>query len=270
MSSVKRVSVVTVCFNAAHTIAETLASVAAQRGVEVEHIVIDGGSSDDTMAIVTRFPHMAIVVSEPDKGLYDAMNKGLDRATGDLVGFLNADDFLSEPDALAAIARAGEDADAVIAGVAMVDQDRPDRVRRYYAVRRYRPWMLSLGHMPPHPTFYARPSMLREVGRFDDSFRIAGDFDLILRLFCAGPLRLARVDRALVGFRHGGVSTQGLKAKATLTNEVARSLASAGYRAPKLRSFARYLLKLPQYLRRPAQYRGRGLIAKVGSDVHGH
>lgn len=249
-------SVVTVCFNSAATIGDTLASVAAQRGVAVEHIVIDGGSTDGTMEIVRRRPHVTVAVSEPDKGPYDAMNKGLARATGDYVGFLNADDFLSAPDALAAMAEAAEaaDADAVIAGVAMVDQNDPGAVRRYYAVRSYRPWMLALGHMPPHPTFYARTAMLREAGGFDDGFRIAGDFDLILRLFRSRPLRLARVDRALVGFRHGGISTGGLQAKAVLTREVARALSGQGYRAAGLRARARYLLKLPQYLRRPTGF----------------
>lgn len=268
MSNVKRVSVVTVCFNAAATIADTLSSVAAQHGVDVEHIVIDGGSTDGTMAIVAGYPHVAIAVSEPDKGLYDAMNKGLDHATGDLVGFLNADDFFSEPDALAAIARAGDGMDVVVAGVAMVDQDQPDRVRRYYGIRSYRPWMLALGHMPPHPTFYARPALLRAVGKFNDSFRIAGDFDLILRLFQRGPVRLSRVDRALVGFRHGGVSTQGLKSKATLTSEVARSLAAQGFRAARVRAVARYLLKLSQYFDRPAYFAGRPATSDSGSRLN--
>lgn len=267
MSRVKRVSVVTVCFNAAETIADTLTSVAAQRGVEVEHIVIDGGSTDNTMAIVARYPHVAIALSEPDKGLYDAMNKGLDRATGDLVGFLNADDFFSEPDALAAIADAGNGMDAVVAGVAMVDQDRSERVRRYYGVRRYRPWMLALGHMPPHPTFYARPELLVAAGRFNDNFRIAGDFDLILRLFRSRPVRFSRVDRALVGFRHGGVSTQGLKSKATLTQEVAQSLAAQGYRVAKLRAAARYLLKLSQYLDRPGYFSGHPAKPEATSSI---
>lgn len=266
MPGVKRVSVVTVCLNAAATIADTLTSVAAQRGIEIEHIVIDGGSRDETMAIVARYPHVAVVVSEPDKGLYDAMNKGLDCATGDLVGFLNADDFFSEPDALAVIAQAAVDADVVVAGVAMINEDCSDRVRRYYSVRRYRPWMLALGHMPPHPTFYARPALLRAVGRFDDSFRIAGDFDLILRLFRRGSIRFKRVDRALVGFRHGGVSTQGMKSKATLTNEVARSLAAQGYRVATVRALSRYLLKLPQYFGRPAQFSGRPAAVEVASS----
>ncbi|WP_198158561.1 glycosyltransferase family 2 protein [Sphingomonas hankookensis] len=258
-----RISVVTVCFNAAATIGDTLASVAAQHGVEVEHIIIDGGSRDATMDVVRRYPHVAVAISEPDRGAYDAMNKGLARATGDYVGFLNADDFLCEPDALAAIAAAAGaiQADAVIAGVTMVDGETPDKVQRYYGIRNYRPWMLGFGHMPPHPTFYARTTLLGEAGGFDDRFRIAGDFDLILRLFRKGPLRLARVDRALVGFRHGGLSTDGLRAKATLNAEIERALRAAGLRGVKLRAMLRYLLKLPQFLMRPAKFAGRAAFA---------
>lgn len=258
-----RISVVTVCFNAAATIGDTLASVAAQRGVEIEHIVIDGGSRDATMDVIQRYPHVAVAISEPDRGAYDAMNKGLARATGDYVGFLNADDFLCEPDALAAIAAAAGSikADAIIAGVTMVDGEAPDKVQRYYGIRNYRPWMLGFGHMPPHPTFYARTALLREAGGFDDQFRIAGDFDLILRLFRKGPLRLARVDRALVGFRHGGLSTDGLRAKATLNTEIEHALRAAGLRGVKLRAMLRYLLKLPQFLMRPAKFTGRAAFA---------
>lgn len=247
-----KITVVTVCYNAAQTIADTLCSVAAQRGVEVEHVVIDGGSTDDTLKVVARFPHVALVVSEPDKGIYDAMNKGLARATGDAIGFLNADDWFCRDDALQLIAAQLADADAVIGDLVIVDGDNTSRVRRFYSSRGFRPWMLRMGHMPPHPTMYVRRAVFDRIGGFDDSYRIAGDFDFTVRLLLRpGGVRWRRVPQTLVAFRNGGASTRDVTAKLRMNREILRSLRAKGLSLSALALYARYPFKAVQLIARP-------------------
>ncbi|MCW3835395.1 glycosyltransferase family 2 protein [Sphingomonas canadensis] len=246
-----KLSIVTVSWNAAATIGDTLRSVAAQTGADIEHIVIDGGSRDDTMAIVGRFPHVARAVSEPDKGIYDAMNKGLALATGDAVGFLNSDDFFCRTDAAARIAAGLEasGADLVSGAVAIVARDDMARVRRHYRARGFQPWMLRFGHMPPHPAFYARREALVRAGGFDAGFRIAGDFELIVRLF-AGGARLHTLDETLVGFRDGGASVD----RRTMNGEILGALRRNGIASAPALLWARYPFKAVQLLRRPSDY----------------
>jgi glycosyltransferase involved in cell wall biosynthesis len=247
-----KITVVTVCYNAAGTIADTLASVAAQRGVEVEHVVIDGGSTDGTLEVVRRFPHVAALVSEPDRGIYDAMNKGLARATGDAIGFLNADDWFSRHDALALVAGGLSDAEAVVGDLVIVDADEPGRVRRFYSSRGFRAWMLRMGHMPPHPTLYVRREIFDEIGGFDDSYRIAGDFDFTVRLLLQRrATRWRRVPHTLVAFRNGGASTRDLAAKVRMNREILRSLRSKGLSLGALALYARYPFKALQLIARP-------------------
>ncbi|OWK27836.1 glycosyltransferase family 2 protein [Sphingomonas dokdonensis] len=247
-----KITVVTVCYNAAQTIADTLQSVAAQRGVEVEHVVIDGGSTDDTLAIVSRFPHVATVVSEPDKGIYDAMNKGLARATGDVIGFLNADDWFCRDDALQLVATHLADAEAVVGDLVIVDTDNTKRVRRFYSSRGFRPWMLRMGHMPPHPTLYVRREVFDELGGFDASYRIAGDFDFTVRLLLQRrATRWRRVPHTLVAFRNGGASTRNLSAKVRMNREILHSLRAKGLSLTALALYARYPFKALQLIARP-------------------
>ncbi len=247
-----KITVITVCYNAAQTIDDTLRSVVAQRGVEVEHVVIDGGSTDDTLEIVARFPHVAVVVSEHDKGIYDAMNKGLARATGDAVGFLNADDWFCRYDALQLVAAYLADADAVTGDLVIVDGDDTSRVRRFYSSRGFRPWMLRVGHMPPHPTMYVRRAVFDRIGGFNEHYRIAGDFDFTVRLFLRpGAVRWRCIPHVLVAFRNGGVSTRNLTAKLRMNREILRSLRSKGLSLGALALYARYPFKAWQLIARP-------------------
>lgn len=251
-----KITVVTVCFNAATTIGDTLRSVAAQRGVEVEHVVIDGGSTDGTLDVVATFPHVALIVSEPDKGIYDAMNKGVARATGDAVGFLNADDYFLRDDALRLVAEGLTDVDAVVGDLVIVDgagkEGGKERVRRFYSSRGFRPWMLRMGHMPPHPTLYVKRAIFEEIGAFDDSYRIAGDFDFTVRLLLQRrQTRWRRVARTLVAFRNGGASTRDMAAKVRMNREISRSLKAKGLSLTPLALYARYPFKALQLVARP-------------------
>lgn len=250
-----KVSVVTVAYNAAATIADTLQSVAAQAG-EVEHIVIDGGSTDGTAELVAAHARPGTVfVSEPDKGLYDAMNKGLARATGELVGFLNADDFFCRTDIAARLAAgAAGGADAVSGGVAIVAAADPARLVRAYPPTPFAPWMLRFAHMPPHPGFYARRAVFDRVGGFDPTIRIGADFEWMVRFFAVHRLTAAAIPETLVTLRDGGLSNQGLASRRAIAREAVTSLRRHRLGGSTALAWAKYPVKALQFLARPYQW----------------
>lgn len=221
-----KISVVTIALNSADTIADTLRSVAVQDWPDFEHIIVDGASTDGTLAVVAKNAHDRLsVVSEPDHGLYDAMNKGLARASGEVIGFLNSDDFFCRPDALSLIAAAlAWGSDSVSGQTVIVDREDVSRVRRVYGTRFYAPWMLRFGHMPSHPSFYLRRSVFDRLGGFDASYRIAGDFELMVRLFARARTTMTMIPETLVAFRDGGISTKDFRTKLALNREFRRAL----------------------------------------------
>lgn len=251
-----KISIITVAYNAAATIADTLASVQAQAGADYEHIVVDGASTDQTLAIVADYAHDRLRWhSGPDGGLYDAMNKGIAMATGDYIGFLNADDFYCRTDAVARIADRAKDApDAVAFGIAIVDQHDPSRITRSYRASGFARWMLSFGHMPPHPGFYTARTSFERIGIFDTSLRIGADFDWMTRFFHVHQLSAAFDPATIVGLREGGVSTRGLQSMRIINREasmVARRHALASH--PML-MWAKYAAKAAQLIRRPPDF----------------
>jgi glycosyltransferase len=243
-----KVSIITVAYNSAATIASTLASVEEQTHPDIEHIVVDGRSTDATMAVVERHrARLAHVLSEPDQGIYDAMNKGIALATGGIVGFLNADDVLNDAGAVAGIAAAAAaGADVVYADLVYVRNDDLRRIVRRWRSGAFHRSRLSFGWMPPHPTFYVRRSLLHEVGGFDTSLRIAADYDLMLRCLTRPATTVAYLPQVVVRMRTGGVSN------ATLTSMMRKSredlLALRRHRVGGwMTLFAKNLRKLPQY-----------------------
>lgn len=255
-----KITIVTVCFNSAATIGDTLRSVAAQVHPDIEHIVIDGASKDATLEIVQREgAHVARVVSEPDSGIYDAMNKGLRLATGDLVGFLNADDLLADSDAMARMAATASrtGADVVFGDLVYVRPDNLDSVVRYWASGEFSRQRLRLGWMPPHPAFYVRRSRLAEIGEFDTGLRIAADYDFILRTLGRCDIASAHVPGVLVRMRTGGVSNRSLATLWRKSSEDLLALRRSGIGGwPTL--VCKNLRKLPQFFVRnpPTGVRG--------------
>lgn len=250
-----KVSIITVVYNAFDTIGDTIRSVAAQLNCEFEHIIVDGVSTDGTMAVIDRLRHDRLrVVSEPDRGLYDAMNKGVAMATGELIGFLNADDFFCRTDAVERLAAAAWDVEAVAASIAIVDPATVERVIRGYGAASFRPWMLRFGHMPPHPGFYVRRTVFDRVGGFDRNLRIGADFEWMLRVFGQPGLRWRALPVTVVGLRAGGVSTRGLASMRIINREAAQSTRRHGLRSHPLLMWSRYAVKSLQLLRRPADY----------------
>ena len=225
-----RISLVTVCRNAASTIRRTLESADAQRGVELEHIVVDGASDDGTVAELEAFRPLHSrfsFVSEPDRGLYDAINKGIGRATGEVVGLLHADDEFEDAEVLADVARGIEGVDAVYGDLRFVDGE--GRSVRYYSSRRWRPWMHRIGFMPAHPTLYVRREVAGRFGGYSTDYEISADFEWMVRVLCRGGVKARYLPRTMVRMRVGGRSTAGAKAMLSLNRENVRAERANGY-----------------------------------------
>lgn len=242
-----KVSLVTVCFNSAATIRDTIESVLSQDYPSIEYIVIDGGSKDGTVEIVREYgDRIGVFVSEPDRGIYDAMNKGIQRASGDIVGLLNSDDVYTDTHVVTelvnAMLRAGTD--SVFADLVYVDQKNPARVRRYYNSGRWSPARFRFGWMPAHPTFFIRRGWYARCGLFSLDYRIAADFEILVRLLYAGGATYTHVGRAVIRMRTGGASTRGLKSSWLLNREVVRACRANGIWT----SLPLVLLKIPAKL----------------------
>jgi len=208
------ISVVTAVYNRRDTVAQALASVLSQDYPAVETIVVDGASTDGTQDVLAEFrSRVSVLVSEPDEGIYFALNKGLKLATGDVVGFLHADDLFAAADSLTSIAAAFNDptVDAVYGDLVYVRQSDVSRVVRLWTAGLCRRASMQRGWMPPHPTFYVRKSVYERLGGFDTQFRIAADYDLMTRFLFTGGIKAVYVPRILVRMRVGGVSNRSLK-----------------------------------------------------------
>jgi glycosyltransferase involved in cell wall biosynthesis len=209
-----RISVVTVCRNAADTIGEALDSFFRQSHPDKELLVIDGASTDRTLDVVSAFAQPGLtVISEPDRGLYDAMNKGLAGFGGEAVGFLNADDRYHDAGSLAAVAAALARADICYADLDFVDRERNAQVVRRWRSTPWRKGGFARGWMPAHPTFYCRRRVVDQVGRFDLQYRLAADYDFMLRALELADFDAVHVPRVLVDMGAGGASSANLKAR---------------------------------------------------------
>jgi len=240
-------SVITVCYNSAPTLARALQSVADQDWPDVEHIVIDGGSTDGTAAILDAFrPRLAHIVSEPDKGIYDAMNKGLDRASGDVICFINADDQYTSNGVLSRVAAEMErhDVEALAGDAVFFRADNPGTIIRRYRSDRFTPDRLVWGWMPAHPALFLRREVIERVGRFRTDYRIAGDFEFIIRVFHGHAVRYLHLPEVLVRMQLGGISTAGWRSKMRLNREVLRACRENGLRTNLLMIMSKYPLKL--------------------------
>lgn len=215
-------------YNSAATIETTLESVAAQNYPELEYIVIDGGSSDATVEKVRQYPDLvAELISEPDRGIYDAMNKGVLRASGEIVGILNSDDFYLRPSVLkevAAVFEADPSLDVVLGDVDFVADDDLAKPVRVYRAGRFRPWMFRFGLMPPHPAVFVRKSAYDRIGVYKLGYRIAADFDFLVRLLLIDGAKYQVANKHWVRMRTGGASTAGWKSNLISTREMLRSL----------------------------------------------
>jgi len=207
-----KISVITAVYNNRNTIAEAIESVLAQTHPLVELVVIDGGSTDGTLDVLAQFgDRITVMVSEPDDGIYHALNKGIALASGEVVGFLHSDDVFPDRDVLERVVATltASSADAVYGDLEYVQRDDASKIVRYWKSGTYSARKLRAGWMPPHPTFYARREVYERLGGFDVSMRIAADYDCMLRFFQAG-VAVAYVAQVQVRMRTGGASNRSL------------------------------------------------------------
>lgn len=228
-------SIITVTYNSEATLRDTIRSVLSQQYPNIEYIVVDGSSKDCTIDIVReyepKFNSRLKWISEPDSGLYDAMNKGIRMATGDIIGIINSDDFYYENDIIERIAKVfseNADVEAVFGDVKFVKPENLDRTVRYYAAKNFRPWRFRFGFMPPHPSFFTYKHNFERLGYYKTDYKIAADYELLIRFLNKAKLRYRYIPKSVMKMRIGGVSTSSINSTIILNKEIVRACRENG------------------------------------------
>ncbi len=245
-----KVSVITATWNSAATLRDTLESVLAQTYTDIEHIIVDGNSTDGTMDLIREYAlrHEGHIryICEPDKGIYDAMNKGIRMASGEVIGILNSDDFYTSNDT---VERLVDElvccgVDAVYGDVHFVDDKDLTRCVRYYSSESFRRWKMRFGFMPAHPSFYCRKEVYERFGLFSTSYKVAADFENLLRLIYVGKISIQYVPKDCVTMRTGGASTSGLASHRQILADHVRAYRENQVRSNALLDSLRYIYKV--------------------------
>lgn len=244
------ISVITVCYNAEKTIRETVQSVLDQDHSAIEYVIVDGASTDATLSILKSFSDSRILlVSEPDQGLYDAINKGIQMSAGDVICLLHADDVFASKQVLAEVASCfiqNPGLEALSTAVHIFKPGKMDKPYRIYKSSGFKLWQFRLGIQPPHPGFFVSRSGFEKVGYYRTQYKISGDFDWLLRALLLVRLNVRYSDLVTVYMRDGGMSSSGWKSKVLLNNEILRILKLHGIYSNKLLVYSKYLLKVFQ------------------------
>ncbi len=248
------VSIITVVYNGADTIRDCLDSVLSQTYPHLEYIVIDGGSTDGTAEIVRSYgPKIARFISEPDKGIYDAMNKGIHLATGDVIGLLNADDLYQHPHVISTVVSTLNQtgSDAVYSNMVYVDRQDTSRVLRYWSGGTYRAGSFLWGWMPAHPTLFVRRKVYEQYGVFTTALRSAADYELMLRFIHRHQIRISYLNELTVMMRAGGISNQTWRHRLRANREDAEAWRLNGIKPYFFTLWLKPLRKLGQFIRKP-------------------
>ena len=249
-----KLSIITATYNSERTLRDTMESILSQTFQDFEYIIVDGSSKDATLDIIREYEPLfrgkMRYVSEPDKGIYDAMNKGFAMATGDVIGILNSDDFFTSDDVLQEVVDgfAGEYVDAVYADIHFVGTDDLTKCVRYYSSSVFRPWMMRFGMIPAHPSFYCRKAVYDQYGSFDTTYRIAADFEILLRLIFIHRIRTRYVKKDFVTMRLGGASTTGYGSWSLIMKEHLQIMKRHGVVTNRFLLSLRYIYKLFEFL----------------------
>lgn len=241
-----KVSIITCTYNSAATIADTIKSVNAQTYPNIEHIIVDGLSKDNTLEIVKEFAgERQIIKSEKDNGIYDAFNKGIRMATGDIIGVLNSDDFFTSDTIIEQVVNAfnEENIDAVYGDIHFVKPDNLNKCVRYYSSKSFRPWMMRMGFMFAHPSFYVKREYYENLGLYKTDYKIAADFELLLRFVVKAKIKCKYLPLDFVTMRTGGASTEGIKSKNIINKECLRACKENNYYSNMLFMLLRLVYK---------------------------
>jgi glycosyltransferase len=245
-----KVSIITVCKNAAATLPDTLRSVATQSWGQIEHIIIDGGSSDETVSIVSAYPHVSHFISEPDEGVYFAMNSGISLATGEIVGILNADDFYADDYVIEKVVTVfnQHQCGAVYGNLLVVDKTNTSTIKRKWHAGDYDVNAFYSGWSPPHPSFFLTKSLYEQYGSFDTRFRIAADYELMLRMLFRHRVKACYLDALLVVMRAGGLSNKTFKSRWIANREDRRAWTVNGLKPHLFTLILKPLTKIKQFI----------------------
>ncbi|MGN6181954.1 MAG: glycosyltransferase family 2 protein [Mucilaginibacter sp.] len=244
-----KISLITVCYNAEAHIGRCIESVIAQNYPHLEYIIIDGGSTDQTLSVIKRYEHyIAKIISEPDKGVYDAMNKGILLATGNVIGTLNADDFFAAPDVLTTIGEAFgiKSADILYGDLDYIDFN--ETIIRKWRTKKYINGIYNWGWMPPHPTFYCKRSLFEELGLYKLGYGTAADYELMLRFMHQTNLNAIYINKVLVKMQRGGLSNRSFSNRLKAWGNDLKAMRDNGIRLPLLTLLLKPARKILQFL----------------------
>lgn len=249
-----KVSIITATYNSVKTVRDTIESVLSQDYEDIEYIIIDGKSKDNTLKVVNEYrDKIAVLVSEPDKGIYDAMNKGIKLATGDIIGILNSDDFFLDNKVVSRVISAfnkNPELDGVHANLYYVKQDNPMTVVRHWVSTDFKKGSFFKGWHPAHPTLYLRKEVYQKYGLFDLDFPLAADFELMLRFFECRGIKTKHLDFTMIRMRLGGATSKDYSNLKKNTKECIAAFRKNGLKAPFLYPVYRLLPKLLQYIKK--------------------
>lgn len=246
-----KISVITVTYNSAKTVKDTIQSVLDQKYADYEYLVIDGGSKDNTVDIIKeyepKFGGCMKWISEKDKGMYDGINKGIRMATGDVVGIINSDDFYHRTDIFDIINKAFEEdkeVQAIYGDVRFVNPDNLERTVRYYSSKHWKPWRFRFGFMPAHPTFFTYKENFEKYGYYQYDYHIAADYELLIRHLYTNKVPAKYVPIDFMKMRTGGRSTNGWRANVLLNKEIVRACKENGIWTCMPLLFLKYFIKV--------------------------
>jgi glycosyltransferase involved in cell wall biosynthesis len=248
-----KISLITVSYNSAQTIRDTIDSVLAQDHPNIEYIIVDGNSKDETVGIIKSYGgKINRWISERDKGIYDGMNKGLAMATGDVVGMLNSDDFYFDNTIISQVAAAFADdsLDAVYGNLIFVDPKNLKKPIRSYSSKSWHPGKFARGFMPAHPTFFVRRKYYEKHGDFKTDYKIASDYEMLIRLLYVHKLKYKYLPITMVVMRKGGVSSNGIKSNIILNNEIKRACRENGIKTNLPLIYLKYFTKVFELINR--------------------
>lgn len=229
-----KVSIITVTYNSAKTLADTIQSVLDQTYTDIEYLIIDGASLDGTIEVIKRFEPLfngrMRWMSEKDHGIYDAMNKGIAMATGDVIGILNSDDYYTSNDVIERMASEFNDPelDAVYGDIHFIRDGEPNKCVRYYSSKHFHPKWLRFGMMPAHPSFYCRTAVYKKVGNYKTDYKIGADYDMMVRMFWVHHINARHLQMDFVTMRTGGASTRDIHSRLALIKEDVRACRENG------------------------------------------
>ena len=245
-----KITIITATWNSNLHVRNCLQSASNQTYANIEHIVVDGDSTDGTKEIIECFQSITKYISEPDNGIYDALNKGIKMATGDIIGFLHSDDQLNSSDTIKKIADLFEktNADGVFGDLVFINDQ--NKIIRTWLSKPFKRKNVKFGWAPPHPALFFKKEVYQKHGLFDTSFKIAGDYDFMLRVMLDKEINLVYLPEVVTKMRMGGVSTGNLKQLITKSREDIKALRKNGFHSPALVLFAKFFRKVPQLLRK--------------------